>query len=117
MLKGQSPRSNELRIPYRRFNAHKCVAKQRGVSFNLTFDEWFAIWQASGKWEMRGYGSDKYCMSRVGDLGAYEKGNVFIQLHSANVSDAMLGKKKTYVTGFTKRILPTGIGSVVIEKI
>lgn len=64
---------------------------KRGIPFNLTFNEWWDIWDKSGKYEERGCKRGQYCMSRVGDLGAYEVGNVFIQLHSLNVSQAVIG--------------------------
>ena len=63
-------------------------AKRRGISFNLTFDEWYAIWQQSGKYDQRGKCKGQYVMSRYNDIGAYEVGNVFIQLHSDNINDA-----------------------------
>jgi hypothetical protein len=66
--------------------------KQRGIDFTLTFQEWYDVWQASGKWEERGKKKGQYVMSRTGDTGPYALGNVFIQLHSKNVSDAQKGK-------------------------
>ena len=71
---------------------HKSRAKKRNLSFTLSFEEWLAIWTDSGKLHLRGRGRDKYCMSRVGDKGGYDMGNVFIQSNSANVSDAKKGK-------------------------
>ena len=71
------------------FDMHKKNAKRRGIPFLLTFDEWLAIWISSGHWEERGRGADKYCMSRIGDLGAYVSGNVFIQSNAGNARDAI----------------------------
>lgn len=59
--------------------------------FLFTFDEWWDIWQRSGHWEERGWGSNKYCMSRFNDRGAYEINNVFIQTNGQNVRQAQLG--------------------------
>lgn len=56
------------------------------VEMRLTFEEWCQIWDLSGHWEERGNKSGQYCMSRVNDLGHYEAGNVFIQLHTQNTS-------------------------------
>lgn len=67
---------------------HKGSAKRRGIPFKLTFDEWWNIWEQSGKWEQRGKCKGQYVMSRYKDQGAYEVGNVFIQLHEDNVRDA-----------------------------
>jgi len=64
----------------------------RNIKFLLTFAQWLDIWEKSGHLEERGRRSGQYCMSRYGDIGDYAIGNVFIQLHSSNVSDAMKGK-------------------------
>jgi hypothetical protein len=83
------------KLARRRYHMHKCVAKQRNVPFELTYDEWITIWLKSGKYELRGYGKGKYCMSRFNDTGPYSVGNVFIQLHTQNQIDGVKGRKKT----------------------
>lgn len=65
-------------------------AKHRGKEFKLTFEEWCQIWVDSGKWEQRGCKRGQYVMSRKGDVGAYEIGNVFIQLTESNASQGAL---------------------------
>ena len=77
----------------------KSQAKQRGISFELTFEQWNDIWQKSGKWELRGRGRDKYVMSRVADKGGYTLGNVFIQ---SNLDNVIEGNKNRIVTKETK---------------
>jgi hypothetical protein len=62
------------------------------IEFRLTFDEWWDIWEASGKYHLCGKRRGQYCMSRVNDIGHYEVGNVFIQLHSENNSQAHKGR-------------------------
>lgn len=74
------------------YTQHKSNAKQRGIEFKLTFDEWKQIWLDSEKWDRRGRGANKYCMCRVGDQGCYEVGNVFIDLGKINVRDGNIGK-------------------------
>ena len=64
----------------------------RGIEFHLTFEEWCNIWDQSGHYAERGRGDGKYCMSRYGDIGAYEVGNVFIQLNLDNSKQAMTGR-------------------------
>lgn len=69
----------------------------RGIGWHLTFADWYAVWQASGKLHLRGRGKGKYCMSRIKDGGAYELGNVHIQLCTVNSQEAVekwAGKKK-----------------------
>lgn len=77
--------------------------------FLLTLDQWKQIWFASGKWDQRGRGADKYCMCRIGDAGAYEMGNVFIELGAKNVSDGNIGKSDSQETRRRKSIAMTGI--------
>lgn len=74
------------------YTQQKSNANQRGVLFLLTLDQWKQIWLDSGKWEQRGRGAEKYCMCRIGDAGAYEVGNVFIERGKKNVSDGNIGK-------------------------
>jgi len=89
--------------PYKKaYSQHKSNAKTRNIEFKLTFDEWKQIWVDSGKWDQRGRGANKYCMCRIGDLGCYEIGNVFIGLGKINVSDGNLGKPDSEKTKLKK---------------
>jgi hypothetical protein len=54
------------------------------VEMRLSFDEWLALWLLSGHLKDRGLGKDKYCMSRLDDLGHYEFGNVQIVTQREN---------------------------------
>ena len=74
-----------IETPVRKYQKHKATAKIRGIDFQLTFDEWFNIWQQSGKFNLRGRGSGTYVMSRVNDTGSYAIGNVFIQPNIQNI--------------------------------
>ena len=70
--------------PMNRFSQHKCRTKGRldaagnPIEFKLTFEQWWDIWQKSGKWNQRGNKRGQYVMSRKNDLGHYEIGNVEI---------------------------------------
>lgn len=70
------------------YNSQKCSAKKRGIDFQLSYDEWKSIWDASGK--PRGRGKDFYCMARHNDTGPYALWNVSIITNSENLS---LGNK------------------------
>ncbi len=100
-----------------KYACHKSKAKQRGIAFNLTYEQWWDIWQQSGKWEQRGARKGCYVMSRYNDVGAYEIGNVFIQPHEENRREAMLGKPANYVRtpkqrlAQIKRVNPNYIGT------
>lgn len=95
--------------PFRKaYTNHKANAKARGIEFRLTLDEWKQIWRDSGFWSQRGRGADKYCMCRIGDLGCYEVGNVFIALNKTNVRDGNLGKLDSEETRLKKSKALTG---------
>ena len=70
-----------------RYFCHKSKAKQRGIEFILSFDDWLNIWEKSGKLNDRGCKKGQYVMSRFNDTGPYSINNVFIQLHSKNSID------------------------------
>lgn len=70
--------------PYRRFAEQRASAKQRGIDWRLTFDQWWAIWEESGKYAQRGRGHGKYVMSRYFDQGPYEPGNVKVVRSDTN---------------------------------
>ena len=85
----------QIKLAKAKFQQHRYFArKHRNIEFNLTFEEWVEIWLTSGHWEQRGCKVGQYCMSRYGDKGPYALGNVFIQLHSNNLTEAHLGKSK-----------------------
>jgi hypothetical protein len=86
----------DMQSDFRKYRAHKDNAKKRNVPFLLSFEEWWDIWQKSGHYDERGNKKGQYCMSRYNDIGAYQLGNVFIQLHSDNVTQAWSGKKHSH---------------------
>ena len=57
---------------------HRNSARQRGIDFKLTFDEWLDFWKQSGHLHERGRKKDQYVMARHNDLGPYAVGNVSI---------------------------------------
>lgn len=77
------------------FKWHKTNAERRGIHFLFTFDEWKGWWLASGRWEQRGVGRDRYCMCRFNDAGPYTTNNVYCATNGKNLSDANLGKPKS----------------------
>jgi hypothetical protein len=89
-----------LADPILRYDQQRSNAVQRGIAFRLTFEEWWTIWDRSGHWHERGVGLGKYCMSRKGDKGAYEIGNVRICLFEDNIAEAgaMLSQPKSAAT-------------------
>lgn len=73
--------------PRGRYTQHKINAKQRGIEFTLTYDEWWKIWEESGKWDLRGCKVGCYVMARKGDAGPYSKDNVLILSFYRNFID------------------------------
>jgi hypothetical protein len=80
----QSRRTIRQRAPRYRFLAQASDAKRRGIPFLLAYEEWLCIWMESGRWPQRGTKCGQYVMSRPGDRGAYEVGNVKICLAEEN---------------------------------
>lgn len=80
-----------FKSPLGRYHQHKGKSLYRGIEFLLTFEEWWDLWQTSGKWEERGRRKDQYVMARFGDQGAYELGNVRICLAGDNTDEMRLG--------------------------
>lgn len=87
----------------RAFQQQRINAEARGIPFLLTFPQWLAIWEQSGRLEQRGRGRGGFVMSRIGDRGGYEVGNVHIQSaveNSREASAQWIGKKKAAVGVF-----------------
>lgn len=72
--------------PLRAFINQKNNAKRRSIPWELTFWQWWTIWQESGKWAERGRAKDAYVMSRFRDAGAYAPGNIYIGTLAENSS-------------------------------
>ena len=70
-----------------KYNTHKSNAKKRGIEFDLTFDEWWDIW--NGHFSQRGRVSGCMQMCRTGDAGGYELGNVRIDTIEANQKERL----------------------------
>jgi len=85
-----------LKEAKKKYHLQARQAKRRDIPFYITFEEWCYVWEQSGKWDKRGCKKGEYCMSRKGDIGPYAIDNVFIQLHSNNVSESRLGVKLVF---------------------
>lgn len=82
-------------------------SKQRGVTWGISFAQWLAVWNESGKLSLRGRGKGRYVMSRIKDTGGYVMGNVHVQLSTENNSEGIRKsmRNKANNTGVWK-ILP-----------
>lgn len=75
---------NYQKTPKGKYIRQRANAKQRGINWELSWEEWWDIWQKSGKWEQRGTGSNDYCMARKFDDGPYSRENVVIKTMADN---------------------------------
>lgn len=80
---------HNVKHPLCAFWSQRQGARNRGIPWEITFPQWWALWQASGKWAQRGRGYG-YCMARVGDRGAYRPDNVYICTAAKNASDSYI---------------------------
>ena len=85
-----------FRSPKGRYAQHRQRAKQSGIPFLLTFEQWWQIWQESGHYENRGNGVSSYVMARPGDQGPYAIGNVEIITGGANLKAQRVNGKAFY---------------------
>ena len=68
-----------------KFQQHRASAKQRGIEFDLTFEEWWVIWEPH--FGNRGRSTEQFQMCRTRDEGAYRAGNVRIDTARSNMAE------------------------------
>jgi len=90
------------------YNGQRHQAAKRGIGWEFTFETWWALWLASGKWERRGLGRGKYCMARTGDVGPYAPTNVRICLNAENAKESY--QTRPYIERAGRIGGATGIG-------
>ncbi len=71
-----------------KFTHQRRKAAERGIDWNLSFEDWWNWWMKTGLWEQRGSTKGRYCMCRFGDVGPYSLDNIYVGLHGDNVSIA-----------------------------
>lgn len=80
---------------YKKYCSAKAQAKRRNINFELSFEEWLAIWIESGKWELRGRTKGCYGMGMTNAVLGYVNGNVYIDDRAEIITKEM--RQKTYV--------------------
>ena len=68
------------------YYTQKINAKKRGISFELTFEEWVDWWGED--WDRRGRCKTELVMARNGDTGAYSLDNIYKSTASDNVVES-----------------------------
>jgi hypothetical protein len=76
------------------FSEQRKNAKSRGIDWEITFYDWWKVWEQSGHWEERGRGNG-YCMCRIKDSGPYAIGNVYIATGAQNGRDYWAWRRQT----------------------
>lgn len=76
--------------PRGRYATQKTSAKQRGIEFELSFDEWWTLWEPH--WEDR-KGTSGKIMCRINEPGPYSPDNVYIGSQSDNMYDFHRAKR------------------------
>lgn len=77
--------------PVAAFREHIYGAKERGIPFRMSFEDWWEMWEPH--YEKRGTRQGQMCMCRHLDQGAYEVGNVRIDLNKSNHQERFLVQK------------------------
>lgn len=75
-----------LSDPLKAFRRQQYAASARGIAFELTFAQWWELWEPH--YHLRGTKSGQMVMARRGDTGPYAVGNVSIKTSRANVREA-----------------------------
>lgn len=92
----------ELIQAKQKFRNQKYKAQQRGIDWQLTFDQWYKWWQDTGHWHQRGITAGKYVMSRYGDQGPYSLDNIFCQTRDDNCREGNVKLKGRAAKSFTE---------------
>ncbi|GAA0809528.1 hypothetical protein [Cupriavidus gilardii] len=71
--------------PRAAFEMQKRNAQSRGIGWELTFEQWWEIWEPV--YHLRGRGKNGLCMGRERDEGPYAVGNVYITTNLGNMMD------------------------------
>jgi hypothetical protein len=79
--------------PRSRFIQRRARAKQRGIPFMLSYQQWLDIW--GDKLPLRGRGLGRLCMASRRDRGGYQRHRVEIIADNKNVEDRWDYKRKS----------------------
>lgn len=80
-------------VDFGKYNSQRHAAIRRGISWELTFEQWIEWWKSTGKYAERGRKGHEYCMCRTGDEGPYALNNIYCATNNQNTSDAVKNGK------------------------
>lgn len=82
------------RAMWKAYNQQRWRARQSGIPFLFTFEQWVAWWMTDGRWALRGRSKNKLVMARVADKGGYFPGNVYCTTLRGNLLDVPHEKRR-----------------------
>jgi hypothetical protein len=68
--------------PKAQFRRRRAEELRRGMVWELTYEQWWRIWQESGHWTERGSKGSQYGLFRLNPEGPFSVENVAVQLYS-----------------------------------
>jgi hypothetical protein len=83
-------KTNPLAGPLRAFRVQQSGAAERGIGWELSFEQWWELWK--DKYHLRGRTKGCLVMCRTGDKGPYAVGNVRIATIKENAQECALEK-------------------------
>lgn len=95
VLKKKRTYSLETRL-YRAYRRQQCSARERGIEWKLSYEEWLDIWKKSGHFKERGRYRGRWVMARKRDIGDYVVGNVEIVPWEENSAAAARFRNASY---------------------
>lgn len=81
---------------------HLYNSRNRGIPFNFSYKEWLSVWSEEDDngepfWWNMGSNPQDLVMSRYGDVGPYEPGNVFIQTNKENLRQSAEKRSQSHL--------------------
>lgn len=80
--------TGDYHTPWGKFLAQRRRAKARGISWELTFEQWVDWWGQD--LHQRGVKSQEFCMGRKGDTGPYSLDNIKKITTRQNIMEGLL---------------------------
>ena len=80
-------------VPFELYTRQRLTAAHRGIPWQLTFGQWWDLWQEGERWAQRGRGCHRLCMARWADDGPYSVENIYICTNQENSRDYQVSRR------------------------
>ncbi len=70
------------RDPKRTYENSKRNAMNRGIEWTLSYEQWWALWEASGHWDDYGCRQGGFVLARIDTTKGFHLDNVVIRPHT-----------------------------------